>query len=105
MWSTSLEHGGLGFTPYTIGLTSGIHGIVNVFVQAMFLGKTIRYFGARNVFIVTFATRLAIISCLPLEKYIAQRTGGIDWRVWSVIVVHLAIDCIATASYSELTFL
>lgn len=103
MWSTSSEHGGLGFTPYTIGLTMGIYGIINMLVQAKFLGKAIQYFGARKLFIVSFAARLVILSCLPLENYIARHTGGADWRVWTVIIFQLVMDCITTASYSELT--
>ena len=101
MWSTSLEHGGLGFTPYTIGLTMGIYGAVNMLFQVTFLGNVIRYFGPRKVFIVSFAAFLVALFCFPLEKYIAQRTGGTDWRVWTVIIVHLAMHCLITPSYSE----
>ena len=92
MWSTSLEHGGLGFTPYTIGLTLGIYGVVNVSLQVMLLGKLIRRFGPRKVVIVSFPAFLLSLSCFPLAGCFARRVGGADWRVWTVIMVQLAMD-------------
>lgn len=102
MWSTSLEHGGLGFTPYTIGLTLGMYGIVNVSLQMMLLGKIIRRFGPRNVFICSFPAFLVSIACFPLEGYLARHAGSSDWRVWTVIVVHLVMDSVKFYSYGEL---
>ena len=102
MWSTSLEHGGLGFTPYTIGLTLGIYGIVNVFIQVMLLGKLIRRFGPRNVFVYSFPAFLASLLCFPLEGYLARHTRGADWRVWTVIIVHLVMDSMKYYSYGKL---
>jgi hypothetical protein len=92
MWSTSLEHGGLGFTPYTIGLTLGIYGVVNVSLQVMLLGKLIRRFGPRKVVIVSFPAFILSLSCFPLAGCFARRAGGADWRVWTVIMVQLAMD-------------
>ena len=105
MWSTSLEHGGLGFTPYTIGLAMGISAVVKVFFQATFLGKAIRYFGARKVFTASLVALLVALACFPLEKYIAQRTGGTDWQVWTVITIHLTMYCVITPAYSKSNFL
>ena len=101
MWSMSLEHGGLGFTPYTIGLAMGISAAMNLFIQAMFLGKAIRHFGARTVFIVSLVTLFVALACFPLEKYIAQRTGATDWRVWTVVIVQLVMYCMVTPAYSK----
>jgi MFS family permease len=101
MWSTSLEHGGLGFTPYTIGLAMGISAAVNLFIQAMFLGRAIRYFGARRVFMVSLVTLFVALACFPLEKYITQRTGATDWRVWTVVIVQLVMYCMVTPAYSK----
>ena len=101
MWSTSLEHGGLGFTPYTIGLAMGISAVVKIFFQATFLGKAIRYFGAKKLFTVSLVALLVALACFPLEKYIAQHTGGTDWQVWTVITIHLMMYCVITPAYSK----
>ena len=104
MWSTSLEHGGLGFSPSTIGLAMGISAVVKLFIQAMFLGKAIRYFGARKLFAASLFALLVALACFPLEKYIAQRTGSTDWRVWTVITIHLMMYCVITPAYSKSPF-
>ncbi|KAF8632683.1 hypothetical protein AX14_010809 [Amanita brunnescens Koide BX004] len=105
MWSTSLEHGGLGFTPSTIGLTIAVYGILSTFFQATVVGKVVRCFGPRKVFIGGFVPMLVSISCFPLEGYLARRTGHTDWRVWTVIIVHLVMYCLGTASYSAMQVL
>ena len=105
MWSTPLEHGGLGFTPYTIGLTMAVYGIFSMLFQALAVGTVVRCFGPRKVFIGGIATFIAILFCFPLEGYLARCTGHADWRVWTVIIVHLVLYAMSTASYSKLNFL
>ena len=105
MWSTSLEHEGLGFTPYTIGLAFGIYGIVSVFIQVTLLARIIRCFGPRKVYIVTFIGFLTSFSCFPLERYLARCAGGVDWRVWIVVTVHLTMYSMMSACDRELIFM
>ena len=102
MWSSSLEHGGLGFTPYAIGLTLGVYGIVNVSLQVTLLGKLIRRFGPRTVMIISFPAFLVSLACFPLEGYLARRAGYVDWRVWIVIMIHLVTDSLKYYCYGEL---
>lgn len=105
MWSTSLENGGLGFTPYRIGIAFAVYGLFSTFFQAIAVGKIVRRFGPRKVLIGSMAPWLILFSCFPLERYFARSAGHVDWRVWTVITVHLAMYCMATASYSKLNFL
>ncbi|KAF8634151.1 hypothetical protein AX15_001051 [Amanita polypyramis BW_CC] len=102
MWSTSVEHGGLGFTPYTIGLTMGAYGVINAFIQVNFLSKVLKYFGPRRVFITAFSTFFISLVCFLLEGYLARQTGGVDWRVWTTIVVHLMVDSMRYAAYGSI---
>ena len=102
MWSTSVENGGLGFTPYTIGLTLGTYGIINVFVQTVFLGKIMRRLGPRKVYLISISAFLLSLPCFLLERYFARLAGVSDWRVWTVIIVHLIVDCTKFGAYGEL---
>ncbi|KAF8629605.1 hypothetical protein AX15_003348 [Amanita polypyramis BW_CC] len=102
MWSTPVEHGGLGFAPYTIGLTLGTFGVVNAFVQLFFFGKINSRFGSKTVFIVTFSTFLVSLACFPLEGYFARRTGEANWWVWTAIVVQLVVDCMNYGAYGAM---
>lgn len=102
MWSSSVEHGGLGFSPHTIGLTMGIFGVVNAFIQLKFLGWIIRYFGPRRVYIVGFPGLLISVLCFVGEKYFVRQAGRADWRVWTFIVVQLCTETINYGNYGEL---
>ena len=99
MWSTSVGHGGLGFTPYVIGITMGVYGMFSALVQLSFLGPIIRRYGARKVYIATFSCLLVPLSCYPIASYFAQRAGHADWKVWCVIIVQLATNAAVPACY------
>ena len=102
MWSTSVEHGGLGFTPYTMGLTMGIFGVANAVIQANFLAPIIRKYGPRIVYIVCFSGYLVSLSCFIVEGYFARQVGRADWRVWATIVIHLCMEIMNYGNYGEL---
>ncbi len=101
MWSTSVGHGGLGFTPYVIGITMGVYGMFSALVQLSFLGPIIRRYGARKVYIATFSCLLVPLSCYPIASYFAQRAGHADWKVWCVIIVQLATNAAVPACYGQ----
>ncbi|KAK2467254.1 hypothetical protein APHAL10511_000803 [Amanita phalloides] len=101
MWSTSPEHGGLGFTPYMIGTTMGTFGVINAFIQITCLGAVIRYFGPRNVYIFGFSSYLVALSSLLLQVYFSRQVGGADWRVWIAIIVQLSMQSINYATYGN----
>ncbi|KAJ7835238.1 major facilitator superfamily domain-containing protein [Mycena olivaceomarginata] len=50
VYATPIGLGGLGLTPYSIGLMMGLCGISNAFVQGLFRGRIIRYVGPRRIY-------------------------------------------------------
>ncbi|KAF8628986.1 hypothetical protein AX15_003609 [Amanita polypyramis BW_CC] len=98
MWSTSVGLGGLGFTPYNIGVTMGIYGLVNAFMQICFLGRLIRRFGPRKVYRVSFSSLLVCFSGFPIASAFFRHAGGADWKVWYVVVVQLAAGIMVSSS-------
>jgi MFS family permease len=102
MWSTSLENGGLGFTPYKIGSTMGIYGVVNAFFQLSSVGRIIKRFGPKRVYSACAASLLLAFGGFPVASFFAQRAGGADWRVWSVIALQLYAKTMGYASYGAM---
>jgi MFS family permease len=90
MWSTSIEHGGLGFSSYTIGMAMGTYGVLNAFLQVAFLGKIIRRFGPRKVHITCFSCFLVSFLSFPVASFFAKCAGGSDWKVWATVIIALA---------------
>ncbi|KAF8622862.1 hypothetical protein AX15_006703 [Amanita polypyramis BW_CC] len=102
MWSTSIEHGGLGLSPYTIGVTMGAYGVLNAFLQILFLGKFIKRFGPRRVHIACFSSLLISFSSFPIAAFFARRANGTDWQVWTMIIVSLAAQSMRSGAYGSL---
>lgn len=102
MYSTSIPNGGLGFSPYLIGVTRGIYGLANSFVLLFLAGPLVRRFGARTTYIFAFANISVCISAYPLLSFFAQRVGRVDAIVWAIIVVQLLSNLAMSMAYGAL---
>ncbi|KAJ7701233.1 major facilitator superfamily domain-containing protein [Mycena rosella] len=102
MYSTSIENGGLGFSPYQIGVTRGIWGIMNTFCQLFLAVPLIRRFGARRIYIIAFANFTICIGAYPLLSFCARRSNKVDAIVWTIVgiqlISNLAISMASSAS-------
>lgn len=90
MYSTPLEYGGLGMTPFAIGTILGTFGIINTVFQAKFIGQVMRHFGTRKLFTFGILSLCVTFAIYPVMKYAARRGGGVDGFVIMCIVIHLA---------------
>ena len=101
MYSTPLEYGGLGLSPFAIGTALGTFGIINAIFQAKFLGRLIRHFGARKVYRTTMLSPCVTFMIYPVMKYATQKAGGIDGLVTACIVFHLATSAPIYMAYGN----
>ena len=98
-YSTSITLGGVGLDPYKIGITLGSFGCVNAIVQARFLGPSIRKFGARKVYILSFPGLFACATLYPIIRYFAQHFGRVNNLVVVCMVVQLSFQMLIFSSY------
>lgn len=98
-YSSSIQSGGLGLDPYKIGITLGSFGCVNAIVQARFLGPSIRKFGARRLYILSFPGLFACVTLYPIIRYLAQRFGGVNNFVIACMIVQLSFQMTIFSSY------
>ncbi|KAG5653633.1 hypothetical protein H0H81_011735 [Sphagnurus paluster] len=101
VYSTSISLGGLGFDPYRIGTIMGIWGILNAFVQFMFLGRILRKLGARKLQIIAQTNYIIVLSLYPVLSFFARRAGKADGFVWTVIIVQLVLMLSNNAAYAS----
>ena len=101
MWSTTIEHGGLGLSPYMIGMAMGSYGVVNAFLQLMFLGKIMRRFGPRRVHIVSFSSLFASFLSFPVASFFARRANGLDWKAWATLIASLVTQSTRAGAYGN----
>ncbi|KAF7348661.1 Protein ZINC INDUCED FACILITATOR-LIKE 1 [Mycena venus] len=101
MYSTSIPNGGLGFSPYLIGVTRGIWGIMNSFVLLFLAAPLVRRFGARTMYIFSFGNIGICIAAYPLLSFFAQRAGRVDATVWAIVVVQLTSNLAMSMAYAS----
>jgi hypothetical protein len=98
-YSTSIPLGGVGLDPYNIGITLGSFGCVNAIVQARFLGPSIRKFGARKMYILSFPGLFACVALYPIIRYFAQRSGSVNNLVIVCMIIQLSFQMLIFSSY------
>ncbi|KAJ7204628.1 major facilitator superfamily domain-containing protein [Mycena haematopus] len=87
MYSTSIEHGGLGFSSFQIGMIMGLWGVLNVIWQGVAVSRIIRHFGPRAVHIFGHSSLLVGFSMFIAMNAIARAYGGVTPAVWALVVV------------------
>ncbi|KAF8894253.1 major facilitator superfamily domain-containing protein [Mucidula mucida] len=83
MYSTSISIGGLGLNPYQIG----------------WIIMLIRTLGARRAFITSCFFLLAAFAAFSFESYFAKKAGYIDWRVITLMGLHMAFNLMIFTAY------
>ena len=98
-YSTSIPLGGVGLDPYMIGIIMGSFGCANAILQARFLGPSIRRFGARKLYILSFPGFLAGVALFPIIKYFAQRFGRVNYPVVVCMIVQLSFRMLSSTTF------
>lgn len=101
MYSTSVSLGGLGLDPFHIGAILGAFGCVNSVVQARFLGRFIRKFGAKRVYSIGFSSLFFCYFMYPITSYFARRAGAVDGYVAMCIFIQLAFQTMIYMAYGK----
>ncbi|KAG6860743.1 hypothetical protein C0995_008008 [Termitomyces sp. Mi166 len=100
MLSTSIPLGGLGFDPYTIGMTMGTWGLLNAGFQVFAFPKLFHRLGPRNLCVMCFGCSIVTFLAFPLMNIFAKQTGMVDYRVWGVLILQLFSFSFVFMTYS-----
>lgn len=89
-FSTPTSLYGLALRPYAIGVTLGVFGILNGFIQVYALGWLTSRFGSTKVYQWGFAGLLGAFSMYVVVGEAVRIRGEVDTVVWGLVVVLLA---------------
>ncbi|KAG5644660.1 hypothetical protein DXG03_008042 [Asterophora parasitica] len=103
MLSTSIPLGGLGFDPYTIGLTMGTWGLLNAGFQVIAFGRMVKWLGPRKLCTLSFSCFFVTFSAFPLMSILAKRAGEADAKVWLVLTIQLCFYSFVFMTYGAPT--
>ncbi|KAF8879266.1 major facilitator superfamily domain-containing protein [Infundibulicybe gibba] len=89
-FAMSIEIGGLGFNPPTIGYVMGVYGLCNGIFQMLFFARIVQRLGTRSIFIAGVMGFIPIYLLFPVMNIAAQRFG-VSVTVWSIIVLMMTL--------------
>ncbi|KAG8734023.1 hypothetical protein FRC10_011997 [Ceratobasidium sp. 414] len=98
MLAASIQGGGLGLTPRSIGLVLGLQGVVTGLIPIFCFAPIHRRFGSKRTYVVGLASYVSLVLSLPLMNELARR--GMMGAMWTVMGVHVILSCPAFMSFS-----
>lgn len=100
VWSTSIELGGLGLNPASIGLCMSAYGCVSALFQFAFFPRVVACFGPGRVIFASAAVFGLLYALFPLENMLARGTASMT-AVWPLIVLQLVSMSISDMGFSK----
>ncbi|KAH9059736.1 MFS general substrate transporter [Lactarius vividus] len=103
VWSTSIELGGFGLSPASIGLWMSGYGCMNGIVQYAFFPRFVSRFGLRGVFLTSVSIFALIYALFPFENLaIRHASGSSKLAERLLITLQLSSLCITEMGYSTI---
>jgi len=103
VWSTSVEFGGLGMSPASIGVWLAGCGFLNGIFQFVAFPRIIRRFGTRRVFIASTLCFFPIYTLLPFENLALRgSTHGLNLTAALLIALQLMMTCLSSMGFGAI---
>ncbi|KAH9165757.1 MFS general substrate transporter [Lactarius sanguifluus] len=96
VWSTSIELGGLGLSPASIGLWMSGYGCMNGVAQYALFPRLVSRFGPRSVILTSVAMCAMIYALFPFEN-LALRQASSDLKVAEKLLIMLQLSSLGIA--------
>ncbi|KAG7090157.1 hypothetical protein E1B28_011766 [Marasmius oreades] len=105
VYSTSIPSGGLGLSPYQIGIVLGIYGVCNGILQLFVWKPMLKRIGPKKMFILSYSFHTLRMLMMTLARVVAARVGSANWLVWTFIVAQMGASTLAATAYNAITTL
>ena len=94
----SVDIGGLGLTSRNVGYILGSYGFVNGIFQVVMLGRLIRRFGVKVIFVTSISAFIPIYALSPIMNLLVRR-NGFSHFVWVVLGFQLLASLVMELGY------
>jgi len=103
-YSSSINNGGLGLDPFTIGTIIGSYGIVKGTLHALFFSKIIKRWGAKKVYMIAICSYFVVFPFFPVISFLAKNYGRSP-LVWVFVYLQLATAIVKDMAYGKTLYL
>lgn len=90
--------GGLGLPPRSVGYILGMYGFANSIFQIVMLGRLVRRFGVKTVFVTSISVFIPIYAFSPLMNLLVRR-NGFSYLVWFALGCQLSASLMMELGY------
>jgi len=90
--------GGLDLPPRNVGYILGTYGIANSICQLVMLGRLVRRFGVKAVFVTSISAFIPIYALSPIMNLLVRRNGFSSF-VWVVLCCQLSASLVMELGY------
>lgn len=90
--------GGLSLPSRDVGYILGTYGIANSICQLLMLGRLVRRFGVKAVFVTSISAFIPIYALSPIMNILVRR-NGFSSIVWVVLVCQLSASLVMELGY------
>ena len=98
----SVDIGGLGLTSRNIGYILGAYGIANSIFQVTMLGRLIRRFGVKIIFLASISSFIPMFALSPIMNLLVRRNGFTHF-IWVVLGFQLLASLVMELGYGAFT--
>ncbi|KAF8810044.1 member of major facilitator superfamily multidrug-resistance, DHA1 sub-family [Phlegmacium glaucopus] len=93
-----VDIGGLDLTPRSVGFILGTYGIANSIFQIVMLGRLVRRFGVKTIFVTSISAFIPIYTLSPVMNLLVRR-NGFSYVVWIVLGCQLSSSLVMELGY------
>lgn len=95
--------GGLGLPSRNVGYILGTYGFANSMFQLVMLGRLVRRFGVKAVFVTSISAFIPIYSLSPIMNLLVRR-NGFSYLIWVVLGCQLSASLVMELGYGAYPF-
>ncbi|KAJ8077589.1 hypothetical protein PM082_002021 [Marasmius tenuissimus] len=101
IYSTSIANGGLGLTPYQIGMVLGTYGVANAILQLVVWKPMLKRIGPKKMFILCYSFHMVRVFMMMLARIAASKAGTVNWVVWALIFGQMSSSTAGATAYNS----
>ncbi|KAF9062513.1 major facilitator superfamily domain-containing protein [Rhodocollybia butyracea] len=105
IYSTSISVGGLGFSPYQVGLIMGIFGLFDGIWNWVVLTRIIKRYGPRKTIILFYSFFLVHFALLWVLRDLTFYFGAVTPLVWALLVFQLFMSTVILTAFNAMHLL
>jgi len=98
-YATSFSNGGLGMSPYLVGICLGTFGLANGIFQALFFSVAVMRYGERRVYMAGLSCFGVVYMLCPIMNQLSKQTRHLSFSICATLLLQFFLLGIANLNF------